>query len=216
MSNKIVWIGADGRPDHDFLTRQVTEVISKHLRPLNPDMAFLREMDAKDHAREIANAAVDGEWLEQSKNLEVSTKRTVKELQYFQQLSLRLSDLIDGMHKPSYERLKAEGIDVGALAAQLGEVGEFTDHALHEIDGSKIIRGRRKKHAAKMVTEAAAECFEQMTGRRATLTVAPQTAAVSGRWFEFLSTIFKVLNIDESPENQARALMEKTRQKKGI
>ena len=128
---------------------------------------------------------------------------------------MRLADTIDSMHLPAPERLKSDNVDVNALAATLEQVGRYTDHALSQIDEAEIIRGRHKKHAAKMVTESAAECYIELTGLKPTLTVDPQNSAVSGRWFEFLAAIFAVLRLDESPESQARAFMEKNSSKSG-
>mgnify|MGYP001370728510 FL=1 len=216
MNDNIIWIGDDGYPDPDFITRQVSKIIFEHLEPDEHDMAFLREIASKDHARAIANAGSDGQWLEQTKNIKVSTRQTVKELENFQKLSLRLADAIDSMHLPALERLKSESVDINALAATLEQVGRYTDHALSQLDEAEVIRGRHKKHAAKMVTEAAAECYIELTGLKPTLTVDPQNSAVSGRWFEFLSAIFAVLRLDESPESQARALMEKNSSKSGV
>ena len=216
MTDNVIWIGEDGYPDPDFMTRQVSKIIFEHLEPDEHDMAFLREIASKDHARAIANASDDGQWLEQSKNIKVSTRQTIKELENFQKFALRLADAIDSMHLPALERLKSEGADVNALAATLQDVGRYTDHALSQIDEAEIIRGRHKKHAAKMVTEASADCYIELTGLKPTLTVDPQNSAVSGRWFEFLSAIFAVLRLDESPESQARAFMEKNSTKSGV
>jgi hypothetical protein len=216
MTDNVIWFDETGQPDPDFMTRQVSKIIFEHLEPDEHDMAFLREIASKDHARAIANASDDGQWLEQSKNIKVSTRQTIKELENFQKFALRLADAIDSMHLPALERLKSEGADVNALAATLQDVGSYTEHALSQIDEAEIIRGRHKKHAAKMVTEASADCYIELTGLKPTLTVDPQNSAVSGRWFEFLSAIFAVLRLDESPESQARAFMEKNSTKSGV
>lgn len=216
MTDNVIWIGEDGYPDPDFMTRQVSKIIFEHLEPDEHDMAFLREIACKDHAKAIANAGDDGQWLEQSKNIKVFTSQTIKELQNFQKLSLSLADTIDSMHLPALERLKSENVDVNALAATLEQVGRYTDHALSQIDETMVIRSRHKKHAAQVATEAAAECYIELTGLKPTLTVDPQNSAVSGRWFEFLSAIFAVLRLDESPESQARAFMEKNSTKSSV
>lgn len=216
MTDNIVWFDEKGQPDPDFMTRQVSKVIFEHLEPDEHDMAFLREIASKDHARAIADASDDGQWLEQRKNIKVSTRQTVKELENFQKLSLNLADAIDMLHLPALERLKSENVDVDALATTLEKVGRYTDHALSHIDEAEIIRGRKKKHAAKTVTEASALCYIELTGLKPTLTVDPQNSAVSGRWFKFLSAIFVVLRLDESPESQARAFMEKNSTKSGV
>ena len=216
MTDNVIWFDEQGQPDPDFMTRQVSKIIFEHLEPDEHDMAFLREIASKDHARAIADASDGGQWLEQRKNIKVSTRQTIKELESFQKLSLRLADAIDSMHLPALERLKSENVDVDALATTLEQVGRYTDHALSQIDEAEIIRGRHKKHSAKKVTEAAAECYIELTGLKPTLTVDPQNSAVSGRWFEFLSAIFAVLRLDESPESQARALMEKNSTKSGV
>jgi hypothetical protein len=86
MTDDVVWTGADGLLDPDFLTKKVTAVISKHLRPADPNMKFLLEMDGKDHARAIVHAADDRVWLEDTKNRDASEKQTAKQLEKFRAL----------------------------------------------------------------------------------------------------------------------------------
>ena len=212
----------DWEIDHNFLTRKVFKIIYEHLEPDEKDIAWFRECDWMDTARTITDAYDEGEWLEQNKNIKVSTGQTIKELEKFHKLSLRLADVIDSMHQPARERLIFESVnfdvdaDVDALAATLRSIAQNAHHALSAIDESEVIKGRHKKHAAEMVTEAAAACYLKFTGLKPTLTVDPENSAVSGRWFEFLSAIFAVLRLRESPESQARAFMKKNSTKSGV
>ena len=215
MTDDVVWTGADGFPDPDFLTKKVTAVISKHLRPADLDMKFLLEMDGKDHARAIANAADDGHWLEEKKNKDASAKQTTKQLEEFRALCKKLVDHADQMQTTAVYRLSSEGINFPDLRSKLDTASEYAEHALSSVEDAAEVQeshGRPRKQAAQRVTECAADCYTALTGKAPTFTVSPRNSAVSGRWIAFLEDTFEVLNIDESPESQALICMEKNRQ----
>jgi len=213
MTDDVVCTGADVFPDPDFLTKKVTAVISKHLRPADPNMKFLLEMDGQDYARAIVNAADDGRWLEETKNKDASAKQTAKQLEKFRALCKKLVDHADQMQTTAVYRLSSEGIDFPDLRSKLDTASEYAEHALSSVEDAAEVQescGWPRKQAAQRVTECAADCYTALTGKAPTFTFSPRNPAVSGRWIAFLEETFEVLNIDESPESQAVILMEKS------
>jgi len=221
MTERTHWIGSDGYPDPDYLTRRVSAVISEHLRPADPDINFLQEMDGKDYARGIANAADDGEWLEQTKNLNAADKTDLLQLKKLSSLCLKLRTHVGTLNKAAWQGL-SDGLDLDSLCLKLEVAEEFAHRTIFDIDkqatseANDAVMGRRKKLAARMVTEEAAKCFEALTGSKTTITVDPITYKVSGKWIEFLASIFATVGIDASPERQARLLMDETTKKIAI
>ncbi|MDG2406893.1 MAG: hypothetical protein P8M25_18745 [Paracoccaceae bacterium] len=215
MTDDVTWTGESSWPDPDYSTQCVSAVISVHLRPADPDMKFLLEMDGKDHARAIANAADDDRWLEETKNRDASAKQTAKQLEKFRALCKKLVDHADQMQTTAVYRLSSEGVDFPDLRAKLDTASEYVDHALSSVDAAGVQEscGQPRKQAAQRVTECAAECYTALTGKAPTFTVSPSDSAVSGRWIDFLTAVFEVVEIKGSPESHARKLMEKNAKK---
>ena len=214
MANNMAWMSEEGFSDADFLTQRLSAVISAHLRPTEPNLDFLLEMDGKDHARTIANAADDGRSLEETRNSDSSTNQTVKQLEKFRALCMTLVDHVDLMQTTAVYRLSSEGVNFADLRAKLDTSGEHANHALSSCDGAAEFQGssrRRKKKAARMVTEYTADCYTALTGNTPTFTVNSSNSTVSGKWIDFLTAVFEALNIDDSPEGETQALMEKKR-----
>ena len=217
MTERTHWIGSDGYPDPDHLTRRVSAVISEHLRPADPDINFLQEMDGKDYARGIANAADDGNWMESKKQQDISFSQTAKQLLGFQNQCASFVEYIGAMNVGSLKLLEIAKIDAKELQIALSQIHEDTDEALDlllQSEKQTTTLGRRKKHAAQMVTEEAAKCYEALTGKKPKFSSDPKDHSVSGRWIDFLTAVFESLHpYVETPsiESQARKFMERNR-----
>ena len=133
MTERTHWIGSDGYPDPDHLTRRVSAVISEHLRPADPDINFLQEMDGKDYARGIANAADDGEWLEQTKNLNAADKIDLLQLKKLSSLCLKLRTHVGTLNKAAWQGL-SDGLDLDSLCLKLEVAEEFAHRTIFDID----------------------------------------------------------------------------------
>ena len=220
MTERTHWIGSDGYPDPDFLAKRVSAVISEYLRPANPDINFLREMDGKDYARGIADAADDGNWLESKNQRDIAFSQTAKQLLRFQKKCEAFADHIGEMNVASLKLLEKVKIDANGLQGAFNQMQTDVDEALDlllQSEKQSTTRGARKKQTAKIVTEEAAKCYEALTGKKPTFSTDPVDASVSGLWIDFLTAIFKALHPHvETPsiESQARKFMEKSRSEK--
>ena len=220
MTERTRWIGPDGFPDPDFMIKKVSQVIAEQLCPAKPDMIFLREMGDKDHARAIADAADDGNWLESKNQRDISFSQTAKQLLRFQKQCEAFADHIGEMNVGSLKLLEIVKIDANGLQGAFNQMQTDVDEALDlllQSEKQSTTRGARKKQTAKMVTEEAAKCYEALTGKKPTFSTDPVDASVSGLWIDFLTAIFKALHPHvETPsiESQARKFMEKSRSEK--
>ena len=220
MTERTHSIRIDGYTDPDHLTRRVSAVISEQLRTADPDINFLQEMDGKDYARGIANAADDGNWMESKKQQDISFSQTAKQLLGFQNQCASFVEYIGAMNVGSLKLLEIAKIDAKELQIALSQIHEDTDEALDlllQSEKQTTTRGRRKKHTAQMVTAEAAKCYEALTGKKPKFSSDPKDHSVSGRWIDFLTAVFETLHpYVETPsiESQARKFMEKSRSEK--
>lgn len=71
---------------------------------------------------------------------------------------------------------------------------------------------RPKKHAAARVAEEAAQVFERLTGRAAT--VADNYGQSGGPFLQFVSALFEALDIQASPTSQAKKVQSERKKKR--
>lgn len=220
MTERTHWIGSDGYPDPDFLAKRVTKAITEHLKPAKPNETFLQEIGDKTHARAIANAADDGNWMESKNQQDISFSQTAKQLLGFQNQCASFVEYIGAMNVGSLKLLEIAKIDAKELQIALSQIHEDTDEALDlllQSEKQTTTRGRRKKHTAQMVTAEAAKCYEALTGKKPKFSSDPKDHSVSGRWIDFLTAVFESLHpYVETPsiESQARKFMERNRSEK--
>ena len=219
MTERTHWIGSDGYPDPDFLAKRVTKAITEHLKPAKPNETFLQEIGDRTHARAIAEAADDGNWMESKNQQDITFIQTAEQLLGFQNQCASFVEYIGAMNVQALKLLEIAKIDAKELQIAINQIHEDTDEALDFLIQSKkqTTLGRRKKQTAPMVTEKAAKCYEALTGKKPTFSSDPQKHSVSGRWIDFLTAVFKSLHpYVEKPsiESQARKFMEKSRAEK--
>lgn len=81
---------------------------------------------------------------------------------------------------------------------------EAANAARLEIDAVDGPRGPKGKPLAREITVAATKAYERITGRRATRVA--KDGIAGGEYLDFLSHIFRILDVGASPEGQARAM----------
>lgn len=155
-----------------------------------------------------------------------TTKQAIAELDQFEKLSASLIDHVYQMHGPALTALRkprrrhpfvvASDLRVLVLAASV-KMEELRSAPPSKPPGppsknKRVPRERQRKRQAADVTEAAAEVFERLTGKRATIHYNHRGRA-AGPFFRFLDSLFRVLEIKADAEAQGRAHMELGRPK---
>lgn len=202
------WIGADGWP------REYPQALAAAIRKLPGGDGIEPERIAW-LARHIADAAIAGRNLERPANIDAAAGATDASLAKMHDLCDRLADHLDSLRRPAVEALAREGTSAATLRMALREAQEAARCAYGGTDAPATKKGRHRAAEAATVTDACAQVFEQVTGRRPTFTRDPVTHAVRGPWIDLLTEAFAACYIAASPEAQAAALMEKNRPPEG-
>lgn len=92
------------------------------------------------------------------------------------------------------------------IAGQLKKLSQAASNAVPQVVLSR--RGRPRKPGALLLAEDAAQTYERMTGRRATITTPTVGGKAGGRFLAFLTALLAALGIDGSPEALARRVLE--------
>lgn len=149
-------------------------------------------------------------------NRPASQKASEVELERLAKIAAQLADHIEAMHRPAVAAIwKESADDLWTTAQRARDLSEAAKHAAGVIDAEDSARGAGKKVEAEEVAEMAGHVFEHVTGRRPTLTVAPDDGQVSGVWPDFLARVFTTLRVKASPNWQARAVMQKYHPERG-
>ncbi len=198
------WTGADGWPC-DFAETPIGLALMAAIRGL-PGGGEIAEGEAEALARRIfasASLGRDAELL--PRNQPAGQKAAEADLKRLHDLADALARQIEAMHRPAIDALVAEGIDPFTWASRARELREAAHAARSEVEG-EAARGRPPKVEAKEATRAAADVFEHVTRRSATVSTGPETGAVSGPWPAFLSAVNAALGIKASVAKQTRPI----------
>ncbi len=117
----------------------------------------------------------------------------------------------DGIFRKSDTVLGAVVFDIYAVA--LAGAVERARQSLPERQPQEVgIKPR--KYAASDVAREAAELYDHLTGKPATITTSTQTATAQGKFLDFVTGLFEVLEINASPEAAARKAIKEFRSNK--
>ncbi|MEY8117797.1 hypothetical protein AB9F26_05930 [Falsihalocynthiibacter sp. BN13B15] len=162
------------------------------------------------HAEHIFDASDIGLEATQNRNRPASECKSVGEISQLVAQCERLARSIDGLHKNAVDALGRELIDMHQFQSTLAN---FTEAASTCEIGTSEGLDQTRKHRAVAIADAAGEVFVEITGRLPTLTINPTTSKTSGIWFDFLTLVFNVLQVEASPESQARRVKELAKEK---
>jgi len=175
-----------------------------------PSSKELSEVEMEGMALVIWSASNSGREEELARNRPASRKTSELELDRLIVLARQLADHIESMHRPAVDALWRESQgDIWNTVERIRSLSEAARCAWGEIEIQGSSRGAGRKVEAAEVADMAGHVFERVTGRRPTLTVAPDSGHVSGDWPNFLGRIFTALTIDASVPSQARVVIEK-------
>ena len=207
------FIGLDGWPC-EFQETQTAKALIEAVKALPGDT--IGDDAALGLATTIFRVAESARELEEPRSLPASRGKSEAELRKLGKLATELAEHIQAMRQPAIAALFAEGYNPFNVAASALDLAEGARMAFGYVDQSDNATGRPKKLAARDLTDFLASVYTHRTGAAPTLTTSiGRGHAVSGPWHDFLTAVFSALGIDASAEAQARAYMEKSRQKGG-
>ena len=205
------FVGTDGWPC-DFEDSDIGAGLIAAIRAL-PNGERLDGKAVSDTARLIWAVAEGGREEELlPRNLPAGIKQTEREIAGVIELSRKLADHIEGLHRPAVDALYAEGAHVFEQVSTLRRISEYARHAYPGDDYAADSRGRPKKVEAIEVAHITSGIYERITGAKATFTSDPQTGQVRGKWPEFLENVYAALRVSASVASQVRAVSAKSRQ----
>jgi hypothetical protein len=141
-----------------------------------------------------------------------STKQAERELQKLLKLITPLVLHIAAMHRTALDAMEEKGTPNRlALANSLIKLGDAAWRGQKRLRAQPVVKrtGRPQKKRAVSVAARAADTYERLTGKKAT--IIGRVGNAGGPFLDFLAAVFEACGIDASPEAQARAaLMEKT------
>lgn len=113
-----------------------------------------------------------------------------------------LNELSCDSYVPINEKMKRPTIAIGI---DLERMIHAADQLLQNHTFSKPKAGAPKKAGVADMSDYILEIYEHLTGKPATISFNNVTSKSGGEFLEFMSDIFKVLGIADSPEAQARS-----------
>ncbi|OSQ46762.1 hypothetical protein [Marivita geojedonensis] len=145
----------------------------------------------------------------------VSSTAAKNEIAEFQQLCDRLEKHICSMSKTAVDALRqarSTETDVINLAWQMADQVKLSNGAAKFIKhDQKAQCGQPKLRYAPAVTKILAKAYEEITGKRPTVSVNPIDSKAYGPFFDLVSDIFLILGVDASAESQAKAAVKEFR-----
>lgn len=112
-----------------------------------------------------------------------------------------LNELSCDSYVPINEKIKRPTIAVGM---DLERIIHAADDLLRNHNFPEPKRGKPKKAGVADMSDYILETYEHLTGKRATISFDNVTSKSGGDFLEFMSEIFMVLGIADSPDSQAR------------
>lgn len=200
VENTRTTINADGWPVVESVPRKIADVLRNALSKYDPPTHLI-----ENAAAQIFDVSQLGQSEEQTSNLLATKSKTEKELRAFHDLTGKLADLIDGMHRPALTALSREGLTIQPfdLLEPLRHAHEVAGHAFSILEGlPQRNPGVKPMVEAPEVTATTAAFYEEITGRAPGRIV--DSDGEYGEWLDILSAVFEALGIEASAKKQAQ------------
>lgn len=140
--------------------------------------------------------------------LAISRVRAQGELSALMRQSVALADYLDSLHEPVILGLANAGVLVREWARELRAKAAKAEKA--DLNGApdKTPRGRPPKRVAEVVTEYLAENYRVLTGDEPTISTKTDWGSKAyGPFLDFVTEVFKILQVRASPEAMVRAVL---------
>lgn len=143
--------------------------------------------------------------------LKIGKTRAKKELHKVSTLATSFADYVTTLHEPTVVALANQGLLTHQLERSLRSVAAAAAKASPgSMVSEKPVKGRPEKLGARAIAGVVAANYKALTGKKPTVSTDWRTGKMRGPFYELMSEIFRLLEVDASPEASIRNIL-KTR-----
>jgi hypothetical protein len=138
-----------------------------------------------------------------------SPNKTYCELDTAAKIAAKLSKHIQSMHSPALRAVETQNVSPLHLDTHLRSLIVAVERARGTLPVENHANvGRPANASALLLAQSAHDVYEWYTGKRATISTHPQTGKRSGKYLEFVITIFDAAGLDADPVTYARQALD--------